>query len=93
MSLTKLLLGFFVEEVRVGPDWMMLGLDSSYINSLFAEIGPKLAAAQVIDFAFNGVKCKESIPNLVFSDNDIIECVRNVDVSKSSAIQYLPTEI
>ena len=66
---------------------------SSFINTFFAEIGPKLAAEHNTPFAFDGTRCQEDMPDISFTDEDIISCVKDIDVSKSSAIDYLPTNI
>ena len=64
---------------------------SAHINKFFAEIGPKLARTHQADFVFNGTRCDNDMPDLEFTDDEIIKCVRDLDVSKSSAIEYLPT--
>ena len=66
---------------------------SSHINTFFAEIGPKLAEAHNIEYTFNGERCDMEMDFFNFSDEDIITCVRKLDTSKSSAIEYLPTHI
>ena len=66
---------------------------ASHINKFFAEIGPKLAEKHTGDFQFKGDRCEIDMPEFDFSDEEIIDCVKNLDVSKSSAIEYLPTKI
>ena len=66
---------------------------SAQINSFFAEIGPKLAEKHRQDFEFRGERCLEDMPDMVFTDEQIVDCVKEMDVSKSSSIEYLPTTI
>ena len=66
---------------------------AGHINSFFAEVGPRLAENHQLPFEFKGVRCEVDMPDLVFSDDDIVKCIKDLDVSKSSAIEYLPTYI
>ena len=66
---------------------------AAHINTFFAKIGPKLAEKHQMPFQFMGERCENYMPELEFSKEEIIKCVDDLDVSKSSAIEYLPTRI
>ena len=66
---------------------------AAHINTFFAEIGSKLAEKHKENFIFKGERCMEDIPDLNIDDAEIIKCVRDLDVSKSSALEYLPSKI
>ena len=65
----------------------------THINEFFANIGSKLAEAHQLEWEFRGERCDVEMNEFNFSDEQIIECVKNIDTSKSSAIDYLPTNI
>ena len=81
------------KNINLVKDGNPIELDdtSNFINTFFAEIGPKLAANHQAEFTFDGTRCIEDMPDFHFSNEEIIKCVKDIDVSKSSAIDYLPT--
>ena len=66
---------------------------AEFINSFFANIGPELAQQHQLPWEFRGERCEEDMPDVNFTDEQIIKCVQDIDTSKSSAIEYLPTHI
>ena len=70
-----------------------MGDTSAYVNTFFANIGSKLAEKHTEPFEFKGTRCQVDMNEMRFTDDDIVNCVKELDSSKSSAIAYLPTTI
>ena len=64
-----------------------------YINNYFATIGSKLAKDMNCPWTYTGEEYLNNIPNIVTDEDEILKLAKDIDVNKSSAIEYISSRI
>ena len=47
----------------------------------------------LIQKTYHTFECDNEMDYFDFTDDDIVKCIRDIDISKSSAFEYLPSHI
>ena len=66
---------------------------ANFINYYFANIGPNLAANLNEPWSYTGITMTEAFDLKVFTQEEVIKIIKNIDTSKSSGVQYFSTSV
>ena len=66
---------------------------ADFINEYFVNIGPKLAQRYNAEWNFNGDKAEVYLDDIQTNLDEVIKLCREININKSSCIEYLSSEI